>query len=122
MRLVSRQSSPSPSSASVVGEHREAQAIDAAQWAQHPQAVVQVHQPEQGEGEVVAGKQLQLQAEGHDVRVGARQAAVIGEVAEPAVGCQVGAIDPQVAAQARLRQLAATDLASAEGAQVEVQA
>lgn len=78
----------------VVRIHRNAQPFDTAKRAQHFDAVVQMHQAEQWEGEVWSGHQLQLQAERHDMWIGRRQAAIVGKVAELAVGAQVARLNP----------------------------
>ncbi|MNP59603.1 hypothetical protein D3C76_1546090 [compost metagenome] len=84
----------------VVGEHCKAQPVDAAQWAQHLDAIVQVNQAEQWEREVVGCQQLQLQREGHHVRVSAGQSPIVGEVTEPAIGRQVVGLHANETAQA----------------------
>ena len=93
--------------------HRKAQPFDTAQWAQHLDAVVQVHQAEQREGEVWRGHQLQLQRERHDMWISTRQAAIVGEVAQPTISGQVARLDADEAAQAVVRQLVAADAALA---------
>ena len=67
----------------------------------------------------MGGEQLQLKGEGHYVWVSARQAAIVGEMAEPAIGRQVAGLHTDEAAQTAGGQGNAADLAFAGGAQVE---
>ncbi|MNI69121.1 hypothetical protein D3C73_1248520 [compost metagenome] len=103
----------------VVGKHRKVQPVDTTQGAQHLDAVVQVYQAQQWEREAVGGQQLQLQVKRHDMGVGARQAAVIGEVAQIAVRREIAGLHRDEAAQAIGWQGVAADLAFAGRAQIK---
>ncbi|MNP03002.1 hypothetical protein D3C76_948690 [compost metagenome] len=90
--------------------HADAHVADAAQWANDVNAVVQVHQAQQREGECFVGEQLHLQGEGHHVRVGWRQQAGFAEAADLAVSRQPCVIDVYAAVQAKVGQCLASDL------------
>lgn len=80
---------------------------------------MQVDQTEQREREAMGREQLELQGEGHDVGIGRRQAAVVGEMAQSAIGRQVVGLNPQETAQAGLGQSVAADTAFAQRPQVK---
>ncbi|EVT88826.1 hypothetical protein Z046_27110 [Pseudomonas aeruginosa VRFPA09] len=83
--------------------HRDAhgERAEAAERAQHVDAVLQVDQAEQREGEALVGEQRHLQREGEDVRVGRRQQAVVAEAADLAVALEVLRVHRDLAAQPR---------------------
>lgn len=99
--------------------HRDAhgERAEAAERAQHVDAVLQVDQAEQREGEALVGEQRHLQREGEDVRVGRRQQAVVAEAADLAVALEVLRVHRDLAAQAALGQGLAADAAAQCGAQ-----
>ncbi|MCY1444424.1 hypothetical protein D9M71_608960 [compost metagenome] len=103
----------------VLHMHREAQAADTPQWAYHADAVVQMDHAQQGEGERLGRQHLQLQGEGHYVREGRRQASIVAEMAELAIGLELLRPNLQVTAQSAVGQSVASDLALARGAQVK---